>query len=73
MFVLKLTVFFYFYLFLDTKLVEEKVDDDEVTKIALKVTMAKRMAEIVNKLSSFSQLFVRVIQNYSSTNPFFRE
>ena len=37
---------------LDTKLVEEKVNESEVTEIAMKVAMAKRMAEIVSPLSS---------------------
>lgn len=37
----------YIYFFLDIKLVEEKVDDKEVTQLAMKVAMAKRMAEIV--------------------------
>ena len=37
---------------LDTKLVEEKVNESEVTEIAMKVAMAKRMAEIVSPLPS---------------------
>ena len=33
----------------DTKLQEEKVDESEVTKIAMEVVVAKRVAEIVSQ------------------------
>ena len=33
----------------DTKLQEEKVDESEVTKIAMEVAVAKRVAEIVSQ------------------------
>ena len=37
------------FLSIDTKLEEEKVDEKEVTKIAMEVAVAKRVAEIVSK------------------------